>query len=104
MRDDLEEDQRKYEGFGDSTTVQEKVLKFYDDWENFTTYKTFVWVEDWDTREASNRYVKRQMEKENKKERIKQKKNYIKTIKDLISFLKKRDPRYRDYLLQQKEE
>ena len=50
MRDDLEEDQRKYEGFGDSNTVQEKVLKFYDDWENFTTNKTFVWAEDWDTR------------------------------------------------------
>ena len=59
MRDDLEEEMRKYEGFGDSNTQQEKVLRFYDDWENFTTYKTFVWAEDYDTREAPNRYVKR---------------------------------------------
>lgn len=42
------------------------------------------------------------MEKENKKERQKEKKNYIKTIKDLVAFLKKRDPRYRDYLIEEK--
>ena len=54
---------RKYEGFGDSSTIIERVLKFYEDWQNFTTYKTFVWVDDWDTREAPNRYVKREMEK-----------------------------------------
>lgn len=42
------------------------------------------------------------MEKENKKERLKEKKTYIKTIKDLVSFLKKRDPRYREYLMKQK--
>lgn len=54
-----------------------------------------MWADDWDTRDAANRYVKRAMEKENKKERQKEKKTYIKTIKDLVSFLKKRDPRYR---------
>ena len=32
MRDDLEEEMRKYEGFGDSTTIMEKVVRFYDDW------------------------------------------------------------------------
>ena len=43
MKEEVEEEYRKYEGFGDSSTVEEKMLKFYDDWENFTTYKTFVW-------------------------------------------------------------
>jgi DnaJ family protein A protein 5 len=33
-------DQRKLEGFGDSTTSIDNVLRFYDDWNNFTTYKT----------------------------------------------------------------
>jgi hypothetical protein len=61
MREDLEEDQKKYEGFGDSTTSQERVLKFYEDWENFSTYKTFVWSEEWDTRDANSRWVRREM-------------------------------------------
>ena len=32
MRDDLEEEMRKYEGFGVSTTILDKVVKFYEDW------------------------------------------------------------------------
>lgn len=63
MREEDEEDgekeMRKYEGFGDSNTVIKRVLQFYDDWENFTTYKSFIWVDDYDTRDAPNRYVKR---------------------------------------------
>lgn len=49
------------EGFGDSKTPEEKILKFYAEWDNFTTYKTFVWSEEYDTREAGNRWVKREM-------------------------------------------
>jgi DnaJ family protein A protein 5 len=45
MREDLEEEMRKYEGFGNSTTITKKVIQFYEDWENFTTYKTFIWVD-----------------------------------------------------------
>lgn len=89
-----------FEGFGMGNTNIEKVLKFYDDWDNMTTYKSFVWKEEWDTKEAPNRWVRREMEKENKKERQKERKFYIKTIKDLISYLKKRDPRYQDYLME----
>lgn len=61
--EDLDQDLRKYEGFGVSDTIQEKYRKFYDDWENFTTYKSFVWIEEYDLREAENRWVKREMEK-----------------------------------------
>lgn len=53
---------RKYEGFGVSNTNIDKVLSFYDDWENFTTYKTFAWSEEYDTRDAENRWVKRRMQ------------------------------------------
>ena len=60
--DDLDLEIRKFEGFGVSDTVEEKYKKFYDDWDNFTTYKSFVWIEEYDLREAENRWVKRQME------------------------------------------
>lgn len=33
------------------------------------------------------------MEQENEKERKKEKKQYVNTIKDLVKFVKKRDPR-----------
>ena len=79
------------------------MLKFYEDWDNVTTYKSFVWKEEWDTKEAPNRWVRRQMEKENKKEIQKERKFYTKTIKDLISYLKKRDPRYQSFLLDEQE-
>lgn len=34
MREEMDEvgDMRKYEGFGDSNTIIERVLKFYEDW------------------------------------------------------------------------
>ena len=52
-----------------------------------------------DTREASNRYYHRYMEKENDKERKKEKKKYIENIKELISFVKGKDPRYKMFIL-----
>ena len=76
----------------------DRVLKFYEDWDNFTTYKTFAWIEDYDTRDAENRWVRREMEKENKKQRLTEKKNYIKTIRDLVGYIRKRDPRFMEYL------
>lgn len=92
------------EGFGDSSTSEQRVLKFYEDWENFATYKTFVWSEEWDTREAGSRWVRREMEKENKKQRQGEKKNYVKTIKDLLAYVRKRDPRFIAYVARLKEE
>ena len=41
--------------------------------------------------------MRRQIEKENKKERNKEKKNYLRIIKDLIEMLKKKDVRYKKY-------
>lgn len=37
--------------------------------------------------------MKRQMIKENKKERMKERKKYITTVRDLITFVRKIDPR-----------
>ena len=61
------------------------------------SYKSFGFVDVYDTREAPNRDVRRYMEKENKVERKKEKKEYIETIKELVSFVKGRDPRYKTF-------
>lgn len=84
-------------GFGDSKTSIDAVLEFYNFWSNFSTYKSFSWADTYDAREAPNRYVRRQIDKENLKERKKERKNYITTIKKLIEFCKRRDPRYKAY-------
>jgi DnaJ homolog subfamily A member 5 len=44
------------------------------------------------------------MEKENKKQRQGEKKTYVKTIKDLLAYVRKRDPRFITYLNRLKEE
>lgn len=62
----------------------------------FSSYKQFTWVDIYNTNEAPNRWVKRQMEKENKKERQNEKKTYVKTIRELVECCKRRDPRWKE--------
>ena len=54
--------------FGDSASnYDEVVAPFYSFWLSYCTPRSFVWCEKHDTREAGDRYVRRIMEKENKK-------------------------------------
>jgi DnaJ family protein A protein 5 len=76
-----EEDRSYYEEeteipeFGRSDSDYEEVVApFYAFWLNYCSPRSFVWVEKHDTREASDRQVRRIMEKENKKARDKAKK------------------------------
>lgn len=76
-----EEDRNHYESeteipeFGDSTSDYDAVVgPFYSFWSSYCTPRSFVWMEKHDTREAGERYVRRAMEKENKKLRDKAKK------------------------------
>ena len=84
---------RKFPGFADSSIEMEDLKKFYQEWETFSTFKNFCWADEYNLKEAQNRYERREMEKENKAERVKERKRYITAIKDLVSFVKKRDPR-----------
>ena len=88
-------------GFGDSKLIAEKVIEFYKYWENFQTYKQFAWKDLYNLNEAFNRQVKRLMQKDNKKERQKEKKKYLDTIKNLVEFVKKRDLRYQEFMKNQ---
>ena len=63
----------------------------------FSTRKCFAWRDLWDVRDASDRRIRRIMEKENKAARDEARKEYNNTVKQLTSFIRKRDPRYRNY-------
>lgn len=69
------------------------VHMFYGFWQSFCTRKNFAWKEEYDTRQASNRWEKRAMEKENKKTREKARKERNELVRQLVAFVRKRDRR-----------
>ncbi|KAF8150557.1 DnaJ domain-containing protein [Crassisporium funariophilum] len=77
------------------------VKSFYHVWMNFTTEKDFSWTEQWNANEAPERRVRRLMEKDNKKARDDARKEYNDTIRSLVKFIRKRDPRYKQHLADQ---
>lgn len=89
-----EEDSEEFPTFGDSQSDYDTVVHaFYAHWQSFCTLKNFAWKEEYDTRQASNRWEKRAMEKENKKTREKARKERSELVRQLVSFIRKRDKR-----------
>ncbi|ELW53500.1 DnaJ like protein subfamily C member 21 [Tupaia chinensis] len=90
----LEEDIEEFPTFGDSQSDYDTVVHpFYAYWQSFCTQKNFAWKEEYDTRQASNRWEKRAMEKENKKIRDKARKEKNELVRQLVAFIRKRDRR-----------
>ncbi|PIK43045.1 hypothetical protein BSL78_20099 [Apostichopus japonicus] len=91
-----EEDDSDYEvpTFGNSTSDYEEVVQpFYNYWLSYFTSRSFVWVEQYDTRQAANGKMSKLMEKENKKIRDAGKKEWNEQVRQLVSFARKRDKR-----------
>ncbi|CAL1567576.1 unnamed protein product [Knipowitschia caucasica] len=91
---DEEDDDDSFPSFGDSQSDYDTVVHiFYAHWQSFCTRKNFAWKEEYDTRQASNRWEKRAMEKENKKTREKARKERNELVRQLVAFVRKRDRR-----------
>ncbi|KAM9509710.1 dnaJ homolog subfamily C member 21 isoform 2-T2 [Guaruba guarouba] len=89
-----QEDIEEFPMFGNSQSDYDTVVHpFYAYWQSFCTQKNFAWKEEYDTRQASNRWEKRAMEKENKKKRDKARKERNELIRQLVAFIRKRDKR-----------
>ncbi|KAF8581085.1 DnaJ-domain-containing protein [Ramaria rubella] len=76
----------------------EATRDFYNQWLSFSTAKDFTWTEQWNLSEAPDRRVRRLMEKDNKKARDDAKREYNDTVRSLVLFVRKRDPRYKLHL------
>ncbi|XP_072272680.1 dnaJ homolog subfamily C member 21 [Pyxicephalus adspersus] len=88
------EEGEDYPSFGDSQSDYDTLVHlFYAYWQSFCTVKNFAWKEEYDTRQASNRWEKRAMEKENKKTRDKARKERNELVRELVAFVRKRDKR-----------
>lgn len=89
-----EGDLEDFPTFGDSQSDYDTVVHpFYAYWQSFCTQKNFAWKEEYDTRQASNRWEKRAMEKENKKIRDRARKEKNELVRQLVAFIRKRDKR-----------
>lgn len=94
MERSKDEEDDDFSSFGDSQSDYDTVVHlFYGYWQSFCTRKNFAWKEEYDTRQASNRWEKRAMEKENKKTRDKARKEHSELVRQLVAFVRKRDKR-----------
>lgn len=59
---------------------------FYAAWMNFSSVKSFAWMDKWRLPDAPNRYVRRAMEKENRKAREVARKEYNDTVRVCIGY------------------
>lgn len=93
-----------YTSFGNSTSTYQGLLynkhkeptsleDFYNKFLSFSTVKSFRWHDTYNLRQAPDRRTRRMMEKDNKKARIEPRLEYNDCIRNLASFIKKRDPR-----------
>lgn len=84
-----------YPTFGSSADSYEHTVKtFYSAWTSFSTCKTFAWKDKYRLVEAPDRRIRRAMERENKKIREEAIREFNDAIRFLVTFVRKRDPRY----------
>lgn len=88
-------DQPDYPPFGESSDSYDPVVKaFYAGWAGFSTRKTFAWKDKYRLSDAPDRRTRRLMEKENKKFRDDAVRDFNDAVRFLVTFVRKRDPRY----------
>ena len=78
---------------GDMQSPLQKVKLFYKFWHNFQSWRDFSVEGEYDLEEATSRFEKRQMLKENKKMKASMKKEEKIRIDNLTNIAYKRDPR-----------
>ncbi|KAL8763142.1 MAG: hypothetical protein Q9184_000987 [Pyrenodesmia sp. 2 TL-2023] len=90
------EDRITYPEFGDAHDPYDpRIRAFYNVWSNFATRKAFSWVDTYRYSEASDRRVRRLMEKENRRLRDEAVREFNDAVRSLVAFVKKRDPRFK---------
>ena len=79
--------------FGSGSSEWSDISSFYSAWESFSSSLSFAWADKYDPREADSRWERRRIDEENKKARKVAKRERNDDIVNLVSFVKKMDPR-----------
>ncbi|GAA5964259.1 hypothetical protein JCM3765_002789 [Sporobolomyces pararoseus] len=85
-------------GTSHTPTTKEQIQdlrNFYSTWLNFQTEKDFSWKDEFRIEKDMPRYMRREIEKENLKIRSLKKREYNETVRNLVLFVRRRDPRYK---------
>ena len=78
---------------GNATTPIQKVIKFYEFWLAFKSWRDFTVEDEYDLEQAENRYERRYMERENKRMKQGELKAEKIRIRKLVDLARARDPR-----------
>lgn len=85
----------EYPDFGYAIDNYEDIVKpFYRVWINFSTTKSFSWRDAYRASDAPDRGTRRLIDKENKRLREEGIREFNDTVRSLVVFVRKRDPRY----------
>ncbi len=85
-----------YPSFGHASDGYDDIVRpFYAVWTDFSTKKSFSWVNVCRYSDAPDRRVRRMMEKENKRFREEGIREFNDAVRSLVAFVKKRDHRYK---------
>ncbi|KAL1925281.1 uncharacterized protein VTP21DRAFT_164 [Calcarisporiella thermophila] len=82
---------------GDDNTSREDVFAFYDFWYKFDSWRSFEYLDEEDMGSAENRDDKRYIEKKNKAERARRKKEDNARIRKLVDQAVSLDPRMKKF-------
>ena len=80
-------------GFGVRESDRADVLAFYSYWDDFTSALGFAWADTYDTRNFTNRDVRRKAEQENANARKVDKRKYCEMVRALVRLVKRLDLR-----------
>ncbi|KAJ2141301.1 hypothetical protein IW142_004936 [Coemansia sp. RSA 564] len=83
---------------GTDTGTGSTLRDFYNFWTTFSTCKSFGWLDRYRLADADNRQVRRLMEKENRRLREKARREFVETVQNLATWVRKRDPRYKSFV------
>jgi DnaJ family protein A protein 5 len=85
-----------YPTFGHKDDSHDDVVReFYAAWNGFATVKSFAWMDRYRLSDAPDRRTRRAMEKENQKFRDDGRREFNDAVRQLVAFVRKRDPRYK---------
>jgi len=90
---DDEEGKKVAPFFGKADSPWKEVSAFYSHFATFSSKRDFSGANKWNLSNGETRQIRRLMEKQNKKFRNEQRKNYNSLIKRLAAWVKRRDPR-----------
>lgn len=89
--------------FGNSDSQWNRDIKpFYDTWSSFSSIKSFAWEDVYRAWATPDRRTRRAAEQRNKKIREAAKKEFNKTVRELVTVVRQKDPRVKEHNKQKK--